>query len=186
MKLIIIFGPQAVGKMTVGHELEKITNLKLFHNHMTIELVLNFFDYKTKAGKRLINLFRREIFKEVAKSDLKGLIFTYVWPLNIKKNCVYIEKISKIFKDKRGSVYYVELEADTKERLRRNKTAHRLKHKPTKRNIEFSEQDLKNSMLKYRLNSIEGEIKETNYIKINNTNLDPKTVSKIIKKKFNL
>lgn len=39
MSLVIIFGPQAVGKMTVGHALEDITDLKLFHNHMTIELV---------------------------------------------------------------------------------------------------------------------------------------------------
>jgi hypothetical protein len=186
MKLIIIFGPQAVGKMTVGQELEKITSLKLFHNHMTIELVLNFFSYETKAGKRLINLFRREIFKEVAKSDMEGLIFTYVWPLNLKKNCDYVEKISKIFKNKGGSVYYVELEANIDERLRRNKTEHRLEHKPTKRNLEFSEQDLRNSMLKYRLNSLEGEIKETNFIKIDNTNLNPETVSKIIKDKFSL
>lgn len=29
MKFIIITGPQAVGKMTVGKELVKITNLKL-------------------------------------------------------------------------------------------------------------------------------------------------------------
>lgn len=35
MKFILLFGPQAVGKMTIGHELEKITELKLFHNHMT-------------------------------------------------------------------------------------------------------------------------------------------------------
>lgn len=42
MKLVIIFGPQAVGKMTVGQELEKLTGLKLFHNHMTIELVSHF------------------------------------------------------------------------------------------------------------------------------------------------
>jgi hypothetical protein len=33
MKFVIIFGPQAVGKMTVGYELEKITDLKLFHYH---------------------------------------------------------------------------------------------------------------------------------------------------------
>jgi len=32
VKLVIIFGPQAVGKMTVGQELEKITGLKLFHS----------------------------------------------------------------------------------------------------------------------------------------------------------
>ena len=36
MKFILIFGPQAVGKMTVGQELQKITGLKLFHNHMTL------------------------------------------------------------------------------------------------------------------------------------------------------
>ena len=45
MKFILIFGPQAVGKMTVGHELEKIAGLKLFHNHMTIDLVVPFFGY---------------------------------------------------------------------------------------------------------------------------------------------
>ena len=47
MKLVILFGPQAVGKMTVGQELAKQTGLKLFHNHMTIDLVSNFFDYGT-------------------------------------------------------------------------------------------------------------------------------------------
>ena len=36
-KLVLITGPQAVGKMTVGQELTKITNLKLFHNHMSID-----------------------------------------------------------------------------------------------------------------------------------------------------
>lgn len=58
MKLVIIFGPHAVGKMTVGQELSKITGLKLFHNHMTIDLVANFFDFDTPQAKRLINLFR--------------------------------------------------------------------------------------------------------------------------------
>jgi len=37
-KLIILFGPPAVGKMTVGKELADLTGLKLFHNHMTYKL----------------------------------------------------------------------------------------------------------------------------------------------------
>lgn len=45
MKFILIFGPQAVGKMTVGHELEKITSMKLFHNHQTIELLYPYFGF---------------------------------------------------------------------------------------------------------------------------------------------
>jgi shikimate kinase len=38
--LVFIVGPPAVGKMTVGYELAAQTGLKLFHNHQTIELVL--------------------------------------------------------------------------------------------------------------------------------------------------
>lgn len=39
--LIYILGGQAVGKMTVGVELQKNTNLKLFHNHMTVQPVVH-------------------------------------------------------------------------------------------------------------------------------------------------
>ena len=45
--LVVLFGPPAVGKMTVGRELERLTGLPLFHNHMTIELVVPFFDFDT-------------------------------------------------------------------------------------------------------------------------------------------
>ena len=40
VKLVLIIGAGAVGKMTVGQELMKITNLRLFHNHMMIEPVI--------------------------------------------------------------------------------------------------------------------------------------------------
>ena len=43
MKLLMLFGDAAVGKMTVGQELAKLTDLRLFHNHMTIEPVLELF-----------------------------------------------------------------------------------------------------------------------------------------------
>ncbi len=186
MKLIIIFGPQAVGKMTVGQELEKITNLKLFHNHMPIELVAPFFSYSTETGKKLVKFIREEIFKEVASSDLEGLVFTYLWYFDDKKDWDYLENLVKIFRDKGAKIFYVELEADTEERIRRNKTEHRLEHKPTKRNIEWSENSLKKSELEHRLNSKEGEIKEKNYLRINNTNLSPEIVAKMIKDNFNL
>lgn len=186
MKLILIFGPQAVGKMTVGQELAKITDLKLFHNHMTIELVTPIFDYGTKEGQRLVSLFRREIFEAVAKSDLEGLIFTYVWAFDHPSDWEYINNVCQIFESKGGKVYFVELEANLNERIERNKSPHRLKHKPTKRNIEWSENNLKKSMEKYRLNSLEGEITKQEYIRINNTNKSPEEVAKVIKEKFQL
>lgn len=45
MKLVLIIGAGAVGKMTIGQELMKITNLRLFHNHMMIEPVIDIFGY---------------------------------------------------------------------------------------------------------------------------------------------
>lgn len=186
MKLVVIFGPQAVGKMTVGHELEKITDLKLFHNHMSIELVLNFFNYGTPSFRRLSNLFREEVFKEVVNSDLGGLIFTYLWNFDDPKYEEYLENLVKIFRVKNAEIIYIELEAGSEERLKRNKTEHRLNHKPTKRNIEKSEENLLESIQNHRVNSKEGEVKEKNYMKINNTNLEPEKVAQIIKEKFNL
>lgn len=185
-KLILICGPQAVGKMTVGQELTKITELKLLHNHMTIEPLLNIFEHKSKEFKELNTLFRRHIFEKFASSNQYGLIFTYVWAFNMKEDWNYIESIFKLFEKNNGEVYIVELEADLDERILRNGTENRLLNKPTKRNIEWSQQELLNSMNKYRLNSEKDEIKRNNYIKINNTNISAEDVAKMIKDKFKL
>ncbi|MBD8071573.1 AAA family ATPase [Bacillus sp. PS06] len=186
MKFVLLFGPQAVGKMTVGQELSRITDLKLFHNHMTIDLVNHFFDYGTKEGKRLVNLFRQEIFEEVSKSNLYGLVFTYVWAFDMQEDWDYVNQIIQLFESRGGTVYFVELEAELDERLERNKSSNRLKHKPSKRDISWSELDLKESMEKYRLNSVDGELNYSNYIRINNTNLSAEVVAKKIKDTFQL
>lgn len=186
MKLIILFGPQAVGKMTVGHELEKITGLKLFHNHMTIELVSKFFDYSTDAGKKLVYALREEVFKQVSVSKLDGLIFTYVWAFDQQSDSDYIRHVVDIFKNNDATVYFVELEASLDERLRRNQTEHRLQHKATKQDIQTSVKDLKESAVNHRLNSQEGEVAYENYLRIDNTELSPAEVASRIKSTFDL
>ena len=186
MKLVLICGPQAVGKMTVGQELAKITGLKLFHNHMTIDLVSNFFSYNTEEGKKLVNSFRMQIFEEVSRSNLEGLIFTYVMAYNMQEDWDYLEKVKDIFKKVNAEIYYVELEASLEERLKRNRTENRIINKPTKRDLEKSEKRLVEAEDMYRMNSYENEIKDKNYIRINNENKSPEEVTKIIKEKFNL
>jgi hypothetical protein len=185
MKFVFIFGPQAVGKMTVGHELEKITDLKLFHNHLTIELLQPFFGFSSEMF-RLASLFRKEIFRSFSKSDEYGMIFTKVWDFNQQEEWEGIENICEIFEANGGEVYFIELEADFEERLKRNKTPYRLQHKPTKRNIEQSEQNLRTSMKQSRFNTLEGEIKRKNYMRINNTKLSAEAVAKMIKEEFYL
>ena len=77
--LVIILGPHAVGKMTVGQELAKITGLRLFHNHMSIELARKLFAPNEKEEFQSLNrAIRRKVFDLFATRDLPGLIFTYM------------------------------------------------------------------------------------------------------------
>ena len=186
MKFIIITGPQAVGKMTVGQELVKITNLKLLHNHMTIEVLTKIFDYSKDSFRKLNEEFRMQIFKEFAKSDEEGIIFTTTWDFDDEEEWDRIYKYIQIFKDNNAQIYIVELEADLDERLKRNKMENRLSNKPSKRDLEWSEKDLLKSVKKYRFNSKENEIKEKNYLKIDNTNINADVVALMIKEKFSL
>ena len=98
MKFILITGPQAVGKMTVGQELVKITNLKLLHNHMTIELLTNIFNYSRETFRKLNEEFRVQIFEEFAKSEQEGLIFTTTWNFDSEQEWNMMYRFIDIFK----------------------------------------------------------------------------------------
>ena len=185
MKFVLLFGPQAVGKMTVGQELAKITELKLFHNHMTIDLLESFFGFSSEMW-RLSTLFREEIFHSFAKSENYGMIFTFVWAFDQKEDWEFVDKMCRIFEAEDADIFFVELEADVNERLKRNTTPHRLKHKPTKRNTKQSEENLLSTLKTHRLNSREDEITPKNYLRVNNTHLHAKEVALLIKNKFDL
>lgn len=181
MKFVIIFGPPAVGKMTVGYELAKLTGFRLFHNHMTIELILNFFSFGQPQFHRLVREFRRRIFEEVAESDLPGLIFTYVWALDQASDKAFIDETCTLFREQGGEVYFVELETDLSERLRRNETEFRLAQKSSKRQLDESRRGLLESDQKYKMNSADDFFYSKNYIKVNNTKLSgPQVAKKIV------
>ena len=114
------------------------------------------------------------------------MISTFVWAFELQEDWDYVNNLSQLFKSRGGSVYYVELETDTAVRFERNKSANRLEHKPSKRDIEWSENDLKESMEKHRMNSLEGEITDPHYIRINNTNMSAEDTANLIKETFDL
>jgi hypothetical protein len=180
MHFVVIFGPPAVGKMTVGYELAQLTGFKLFHNHMTIDLVLNFFPFGHPQFGKLVGEFRRRIFEAVAASDCAGLIFTYVWALDDPADKACIDEYTAIFRQQDGEVYFVELEAQRAERLKRNSSEFRLEHKPSKRNLARSQHNLLNADERYKLNSTNDFFYHKNYLKINNTSLSAAEAAKLI------
>lgn len=183
MNLILLIGSGAVGKMTVGQELMKITDYRLFHNHMMIEPVIDIFG---KFDGEVIAKLREDIFDAYMKTEYDGMIFTYMWAFDMQPDWDYVKYVSEKFEATGGTVYYVELVADRAVRIERNKTENRLKNKASKRNIVLSQDRMIREETKYRLVSNEGEIPFENYIKIDNTELEPDVVAKMIKEHFNL
>jgi len=183
LKLLFLIGDAAVGKMTVGQELMKLTGLRLFHNHMTIEPVIEIFGY---YESKTISKLREVIFEEFSKSNNEGLIFTYMWAFDQQSDWDYVQHVTDMFEEQGADVYYVELVALQEIRLERNQTENRLKNKASKRNLAFSEQNLLKSDEKYRMERFENEIPYENYIKIYNNDLEPEIVAKMIQDRFSL
>ena len=95
-----------------------------------------------------------------------------------------MEHLREIFDE--ADIYYVELVAPQEIRLRRNATENRLKHKPSKRNLEWSNEMIIESDLENRLESYDGEIPYDNYVKIDNSTLSAADTAKIIQERFGL
>ena len=186
MTFIVIFGPPAVGKMTVGYELAKLTGFRLFHNHMTIDLVLNVFEFGRPQFHALVSEFRSRVFEEVAASDLPGLIFTFVWALDHESDRAFVERSCDIFRERGADIYFVELEAELAERLTRNESEFRLSQKVPKRDVGKSKGQVLEDDKKYKLNSNDDFFYQENYLKINNTTLPADETARMIVDRFGL
>lgn len=176
---ILIVGPPAVGKMTIGKTIADQMNYVLFHNHLSIELSIQLFDWGTPEFKKINEGIRKLVFETVAQSkDVNGIIFTLVMAFELEDDWNYIKKINSIFKQEEWNFKVLELESNLEVRLKRNKTPFRLSQKATKRNLEKSEENLKSMGRKYRLNSnAEDPTDHYNWFKINNATLSPEEVT---------
>ena len=181
MKLVFILGDAAVGKMTVGQELTKITPLRLMHNHNMIEPVLEIFG---QFRGDVIQKLRFTILEEFAKTDNYGLIFTYMMAFDMPSEYEYLNKVIDALGIAEEDVCYAELVAPQNIRLERNATENRLTHKASKRDLEASNARLVRDDENHRMESLPGEITSPNYIRIDNSHLSPAETATIIKERF--
>lgn len=183
--LIVVTGPQAVGKMTVAEKIKEKLGYSLMINHDSIEVSDKIFERGSDAQKELNKIIRAAAFETAIKYNI-DMIFTFVTAFDSPEDIEYLNNLRNMFEATGGQFYFVELEADVKTRLERNITPHRLESKYTKNDIETSERDLLETMKKYRLNSNDGELICPNHLKINNTNLEPEEVARAVVEKFGL
>ena len=139
---MVVFGPPAVGKMTVGRAVCDRTDFRLFLNHHTIEPLSEIFGMDTPPFRTLTSEIRRRVVEEAAASGVR-LALTQVWNLEGVEDARWVAGLVAPYADAGLPVHFVELAADLDTRLQRNRDEGRLLAKPSKRDLVWSEAHLR-------------------------------------------
>jgi len=175
MKLIVIYGPPAAGKLTVARELARITGYKLFHNQLTVDLVISLFDRGTKQFDYYINKYRYELLEAAAKNKV-NCIFTFVYAKD--EDDKIVSKFIRIIEKHKGKLCFVNLYCHKKTLRQRVKDDSRKMHRKIR--------DIKT--LNHILNRYElfHPIPHRKSLIIDNTHISAKKVAKMIKRHYKL
>ncbi len=107
MVLIILYGPPAVGKLTVAEALAERTGYTVFQNNPTVHAVVPIFKFGTPEFIRTLERIRLVMLEEAAASKLKGLIFTYCY--DASEDDQTISKMIEVVERTGGTVHLVQL-----------------------------------------------------------------------------
>ncbi|MGH9324406.1 MAG: shikimate kinase [Vicinamibacteria bacterium] len=116
MNLVFLHGPAAVGKLTVGRELSRITGYRLFHNHLVVDAVSAVFDFGSEPFVELRERLWLSFFAEAARQEV-SLIFTFAPEKTVRSS--FIGDAVAAVEVAGGKVLFVELTCASPELERR-------------------------------------------------------------------
>lgn len=117
MKLIFLYGLPGVGKLTIAREIASLTGFRLFHNHMTIDLVESVFEYGSQPFVELREMIWLAVFSQASNTQLAGLIFTFAFDCTVRSS--FIGNVRNAVESNGGDVFFVELKCSPEELERR-------------------------------------------------------------------
>ncbi len=117
MELVILYGAPGVGKLTVAEALARRTGYKVFHNHLSLDLVTSLFPFGTEQAFRLSGKYRLDMLEEAAKANIPGVIFTFVYAAG--EDDEFMQEVIDSVERHGGRVTLVLLTCDAKVLLQR-------------------------------------------------------------------
>ena len=175
MKLVFIYGPPAVGKLTVATELAGLTGFKLFDNHVSIHFVRSIFEFGTRTFSRLTGKYRLEMLEEAAKEGI-DTIFTFVYGRG--EDDRFVKNVFKMIRSHGGQVCFVRLHCEPRELVRRVKASQR------RRIGKVSSEKILADL--FRRHTLDTEIPFRKSLSIDTTNRKPRNVAKAIARRYRL
>lgn len=126
MKLIFMYGPPAVGKLTIAEKLSEATNIPVFHNHHSRDIVKDIYGDDLMDHYELVDTIRFDVMEYCAQNDT-DLIFTYVY--GGPQDDANVKAYKKKIESNGGQVMFVELAADAQDLIDRVNNDSRKKFK---------------------------------------------------------
>ncbi|MBI2611664.1 AAA family ATPase [Candidatus Gottesmanbacteria bacterium] len=163
MNIIFLYGPPGVGKLTVGQKLSQLTGYKLFHNHLTVDLVYSLFDFKTKPFIELRDKIWMLVFSKAKEERINGMIFTFAPEDSVPMD--FIPRLIKLIEDGKDKIYFVKLICTPEELMKRILNPSRQKYFKDTKTVNVDKFYKRDYLIP------ENVLKRT--LHIDNTNLEP-------------
>jgi hypothetical protein len=124
-RLVFLYGPPAVGKLTVARALAAREPFKILHNHLTIDPVTEVLPFGTEAFWQVVGAFRRNLVAAAAQEGI-DLIYTYVFAPGDEQ---HVAEITNAYEEAGGRVSFVRLHAPRAVLLQRVLAESRREHR---------------------------------------------------------
>jgi hypothetical protein len=181
-ELLVVIGPPAVGKMTVGRAIAAASDFRLFHNHHVIEPLAEVFGFDHPSFEKLKEAWRREVVEEAAVTGTR-LVLTLVWLVEEEGDAAIVRRIIEPYAGRGLRVSFLELLAPLETRLVRNVGEDRIAAKPSKSDLAWSDAHVREADGR-RMNTdpqrpspADAVLAEHRHLRIDNTDLSPERVA---------
>ena len=115
MKLLFLYGLPGTGKLTIARELAQLTGYKLFHNHLTVDLLLSVFEFGSPQFIELRESIWLSVFQATAASSAPALIFTFNPENSVRQS--FIENAQRIISSHGGEIFFIEVVCELERRM---------------------------------------------------------------------
>ena len=106
MELVFIYGPAAVGKLTVARELSRRLGARLFHNHLVVDALTAVFEFGSEPFVELREAIWLSVFREAARGRIP-LIFTFAPERTVRPR--FVRDAVDAVESEGGRIVFVEL-----------------------------------------------------------------------------
>ncbi|HVO58462.1 MAG TPA: AAA family ATPase [Dongiaceae bacterium] len=110
MRLIFLWGLPGAGKLTVARELGQLTGWSVFHNHLTVDLLLAVFPFASQPFIELREQIWISVIGSAAADGREGLIFTFNPENSVRR--YFVEDVQSVVAKHGGQTEFVQVTCD--------------------------------------------------------------------------